>query len=290
VSWVDIEENFHFYALDVPLTPNRQRELVCDLAERIKDTRIGPRIPPVLVIFDGMNEAMALHGWDIRDESGVAAFRRVLVKPFKNAGAATLICDHVVKDREKRGRAPLGSIHKLNGLDGAAYLLETTEPMGQGKRGASRLYVTKDRPGALRKHGTAENSLPGKTYMGMFTVDSVIADGQFNETYTDVRCFAPTESQQSAETVDKYQQKDNRALEAAKRCIESSHGKPVTTSEIRAIAKMRHEDVSDSLTRLAECGKLFRTGSGRAHLWSLPVAGERMVPGSGSKDPGTTEP
>lgn len=270
VRWIDIRENFHFVALDVPLTPDRYTELEHDVAERMKSTRNNPFIPPVLVVIDGMNEAMALHGWDIRDESGVAAFRRTLIKPFKKIGAATLICDHVVKDREKRGRTPLGSIHKLNGLDGAGLLLENVDPMGQGKRGASKLYVTKDRPGALRKHGSVDNSLPGKTYMGMFIVDSVPADEFSPQSYIDVSIVPPSPQETSVGTVDKHQEKDDNVFAVAKACMESNNGIPVNTRDIRAIAKMRHEDVSDSLTRLAEADRLTRTGSGRAVLWGLP--------------------
>ncbi len=56
---------------------------------------------PTLVINDGVNEAMSLHGWGIHDEDGAAAYRRHLVKPFTAVGAAVLSADHVVKDREK---------------------------------------------------------------------------------------------------------------------------------------------------------------------------------------------
>ena len=56
--------------------------------------------PPSLVVLDGVNEAMALHGWGIRDEDGAAEFRRRLVKPCTSVGAATLATDHVVKNPE----------------------------------------------------------------------------------------------------------------------------------------------------------------------------------------------
>lgn len=271
VRWIDISENFHFIAPDVPLTEVRINELMTDLAQRIRKTRIGPYMPPTLVIFDGVNEAMSLHGWDIRDETGVAMFRRRLIQRFKTHGAAILTCDHVVKDRDKRGRTPLGSIHKLNSLDGAAYLLENTEPMGQGGRGASRVFVTKDRPGAIRKHGVADRTTPGKTYVGMLIVDSVTAD-EFNpESYIDLSIVPPKPEETTTPVVDKYQVTDDRVFEVAEQCIRDS-GKPVTTTNIRANAKMRYEDVADSLERLTTgpTPRLVRHGSGRAHLYSLP--------------------
>lgn len=265
----DIEENFHFVSLDVPLTETRYSELVWDVGARILNTGNIPVIPPILVIFDGMTEAMALHGWDIRDESGVAAFRRHLIQPFKKAGMATLICDHVVKDRDKRGRTPLGSVHKLNGLDGAAFLLETKDPFGRGKRGAARLFVVKDRPGALRRHGLPDKSIPGKTYMGMQVVDSVTED-EFNpQSYVDLSIIPPSPEETAAEPVDRNQITDDRTMEALRKLRESGSG-PFSTRKVRAVAGMDKETVAVSLERLTVAGHVTHSsGPNRAELWDL---------------------
>lgn len=126
---------------------------------------------PTLVIFDGVNEAMALHRWAIREEDGAAEYRRRLVKPCTRVGAAVLSLDHVVKDAERRTRNALGSIHKGNGLSGSLILLENAEPFGRGQRGRSHVFVTKDRPGFLRRHGKPDPKVPGKTFMGELVVD-----------------------------------------------------------------------------------------------------------------------
>lgn len=146
--------------------------------------------PPALVILDGINEAMSLHANDIRDENGVAQFRARLVKPFTAVGAAVIGADHVVKDTERRGRGPLGSIHKGNALNGALILLENREPFGRGQRGVSRVYVTKDRPGYLRRHGQPDRKVPGKTYMG----DLVVDDTRDRVSYLDLHVFPPIDS------------------------------------------------------------------------------------------------
>jgi hypothetical protein len=135
-------------------------------------------VSPTLVVLDGVNEAMALHGWSIREEDGAARFRRYLVKPFTAVGVATLSADHVVKDTERRGRTALGSIHKVNGLSGALFLLETAEPFGRGARGRSHLSVLKDRPGYLRQHGRPDKSQRGKTYLGELVVDDTRPTGR----------------------------------------------------------------------------------------------------------------
>ena len=126
---------------------------------------------PALVVLDGVNEGMVLHGYSIREEDGAAMFRRMLVKPATRAGATVLSCDHVVKDPQARGRAAIGSVHKVNAVDGAVIMVENTKPFGRGRRGESRIFVTKDRPGAHRATGH-ETDIPGKTYMGKLIVDS----------------------------------------------------------------------------------------------------------------------
>jgi hypothetical protein len=125
---------------------------------------------PTLVVHDGVNEAMALHGADIMAADGASAFRRALIIPCTRTGAATLACDHLPKDREGRGRDAYGSVHKGNALDGARIVLENTKPFGRRLQGISYVFVTKDRPGHLRNHGRPSN-LPGKTFMGTLFVD-----------------------------------------------------------------------------------------------------------------------
>jgi hypothetical protein len=130
---------------------------------------IEPLLTPVpsLVVFDGVNEGMALHGADIMAADGASAFRRLLVLPFANAGAATLACDHTPHG----GRvAEYGSVHKGNALDGTRINLENVSPFGRRLRGRSSVFVTKDRPGFLRAHGRP-TKVPGKTFMGTLIVD-----------------------------------------------------------------------------------------------------------------------
>jgi bifunctional DNA primase/polymerase-like protein len=114
---------------------------------------------PSLVVLDGVNEAMALHGMGIFDADGAADFRRRLVKPWKRAGAAVLSLDHVAKSEEGRSSGyAYGAVGKGNGLDGAMLQLENAEPFGDGRRGVTNVYVTKDRHGQLRKLGRPKES------------------------------------------------------------------------------------------------------------------------------------
>ena len=153
----DILRSLRFVGPERPVSPEALAELL--------------QPAPSLVVFDGVNEAMALHRWAIREEDGAAEFRRRLVKPCTRVGAAVLSLDHVVKDAERRARTALGSVHKVNGLSGALILLENAEPFGRGQRGRSHVHVMKDRPGFLRRHGQPDPKVPGKTFMGEFIID-----------------------------------------------------------------------------------------------------------------------
>lgn len=170
-----IAERFHFVAPARPVTDAQITRLIADPA-------------PTLVILDGVNEGMAMHSAGIRDEDGVALFRRLLITPFIRAGCAVLTCDHVVKDRENRGRYALGSIHKGNALSGALILLENADPFGRGARGRSHIYVTKDRPGHLRRHGRGTKT-SGKTFMGEMIVD----DTRTHVSYLDLAILPPAD-------------------------------------------------------------------------------------------------
>ena len=124
---------------------------------------------PSLVVHDGVNEAMSLHSAG-QDVDGASFFRRTLVLPFTRRGAASLACDHLPMVRDGSRRDAYGTVHKGNTLDGARIMLENETPFGRGLRGASHVFVTKDRPGHLRAHGRPTKT-PGKTFAGTLVID-----------------------------------------------------------------------------------------------------------------------
>lgn len=148
---------------------------------------------PALVVHDGVNEAMALHGME-QSVEGASAFRRRLVKPCLAVGAASLACDHMPMTRDGGRLDAYGTVHKGNALDGARIALENTEPFGQRLRGASYVYVTKDRPGSLRTHGKSTKKA-GKTFMGTLVVD----DSQSRGPDFELKFFAPKDAEDAPE-------------------------------------------------------------------------------------------
>jgi hypothetical protein len=132
-----IRERFRYVRPDEPIT------------DAARDALIG--LSPALVVIDGLTEALAVEALDMANNQDVAEFYKRLARPFARAGAAVLLIDHVVKDREARGRYAIGAQHKLAGVD-VAYRLDVAQPCGRGREGLVKITVTKDRPGFIREH------------------------------------------------------------------------------------------------------------------------------------------
>lgn len=133
------------------------------------------RVRPSLVVLDGLNEATLMHQQKV-DMDGWSLFRREVVVPFKNGGAAVLGCDHIPMGADETRRDAYGTLHKGAILDGARLMLINQEPFGRNRRGRSSLFVTKDRPGQLRSHGKPAKT-PGVTFMGTLVVDDSQSNG-----------------------------------------------------------------------------------------------------------------
>jgi len=105
-----------------------------------------------LAVVDGVTEALALLADPAGDIEGkvIEYVTRLPRRIARQTGAAVIQVDHVTKSTESRGRFALGSQHKMNSLDGAAYTVEVAEPLGLGLRGVVVLRIAKDRPGTLR--------------------------------------------------------------------------------------------------------------------------------------------
>lgn len=169
-----VAKTFHYVRPDDALGTGLHRD---DLDALLREVR------PTLGVVDGVTEAMTMHGLSPNDNTDVAKFGRMLPRRLAAAGAASVSLDHVTKSTEGRGRYSLGAVHKLNGLDGAAYVLENRSSFGVGLVGRSTINIAKDRPGQLRKH--ALSSSGGLHWMGDLVLDSQ-AEG-----FADVQVVAP---------------------------------------------------------------------------------------------------
>ena len=141
-----IRQRFAYMRPETPIGPSDAGDLAAIMGD----------LHPTMGVIDGVTEAMALHGLEMTDNTDVARFGALLPQPLTARGAAVVMLDHVTKSAETRGRYQIGAVHKLNGLNGAAYLLDNRSPFGIGITGRSTVYIAKDRPGQLRRH-----ALPG---------------------------------------------------------------------------------------------------------------------------------
>lgn len=171
-----ISERFAYIRPEEPLTANFNK---LDLGQAIHDLK------PTFVPVDGVTEGMSMHGLELKDNSDVARFGRILLRPIAETGAAVATLDHVTKDREGRGRYAIGGVHKLNGLNGAMYVLENRTPFGVGVTGKSTVRISKDRPGQLRRHALPHTS--GLHWFADFTLHS------HDETFAEASLTTPIE-------------------------------------------------------------------------------------------------
>lgn len=208
-------------------------------ADDLREILTGYR--PALCVIDGITEAMTLHGMDPLSNRDIAAFGRLVPRSIADAGPAVVCLDHVVKSSENRGKYALGGVHKLNGLDGAALVMENVKPFGVGLEGLSRVRIAKDRPGQLRKH-----ALTGKESLMWF------ADLKLNshaEGFLEVEVVAPTARSEEDFRPSMVMAKISKALE--------EHG-PMPQREILSTVKGRREIARDALALMQRDGYVSR--------------------------------
>jgi hypothetical protein len=172
-----IGKRFHFIRPDEPL----------DDAGRLEIERLLG-YPITLAVIDGLTDALAIHGVDLRDNTEVANWMRDLPHGLRRRGVSVIVNDHVTKDSESRGRYAIGAQHKLAKVD-VSYSLQMKAPLGRGLEGLVLIRVTKDRPGHVRS--LAKNkvvaemiatSLPGGAMDLALEAPSEEAEGPFRPT------------------------------------------------------------------------------------------------------------
>src|SRR5882762_2963464 len=257
-----IVDDLVFIGAEHPVPPGRIDE-ICD--ERV----------PVLVVLDGQNEAMALHGQKINDPDGAADYRRRLVKPWTRYGAAVVSADHVVKDPNQNGHGyALGSVHKLNGISGAAFLVENREAFGIGMKGNSGVYVVKDRPGMLRNVATPTN-VARKYHLAEMVIDDT-GDRWELVLHAPNPDDGPDPEFESMREDRRQGELDDEVYAVAAELI--GKGLDVSASLVSANVRRKKASVLEALHRLVATERLVNVSYGRAARYDLPSP--PSVPGS----------
>ena len=127
----------------------------------------------VLIIIDGVTEALSLWAKESKDNDAITAWMRQFPRAVAAAsGAAVVLVDHVTKNAETRGRFAIGGQAKLATIDGAAYLVEPLEVLAPGRTGSLTVRVTKDRPGFVRKIAGMYRKSDRTQEVAVITIDS----------------------------------------------------------------------------------------------------------------------
>ncbi|HEY5161110.1 MAG TPA: AAA family ATPase [Gaiellaceae bacterium] len=179
VVWIDFEmspRSIHARLLDLGATEEElSRFLYLHPSESIRDKQIQADLvtlmatyTPSLAVVDAMPEALALHELDGNSNADVATFYSVVLAPFRTDYAAVDVIDHVTKDRETRGRWPIGAQYKLGGAD-LGLSVEVVKGFSRGQTGLARLHVRKDREGILSHPYACELELTSDADTGRIT-------------------------------------------------------------------------------------------------------------------------
>jgi hypothetical protein len=169
-----ISKLFAYVQPDEPLGEEQRTELL----EHMKT------IDCRLVVLDGFNPLLVLHGLDPDSGKDVERFYR-LIAPFKRSGAAVLLTDNVVKSKEARGTWAIGSERKKSKAE--VHLgLRAVEKFSRGHDGKSKIDVHKDRPGHLERPSPGmlglESGDGGRVLWRVDSDHSVSEEGGFRPT------------------------------------------------------------------------------------------------------------
>ncbi|WP_406225344.1 DNA primase [Streptomyces anulatus] len=247
----DILERFHYVRPENQMGPVDAVDLEAVLQKQ-----------PTLAIVDGVTEGMSLFGLELKDNTDIAKFGRMLLRPLMNSGAAVVTLDHVVKSAENRGRYSIGGVHKLNGLNGVMYILENRTPFGIGVTGKSTIRVAKDRPGQIRKNGLSHSS-------GMHWYADLVVKSESQE-YAEAHLYSPRVRDEEAREDDE----DLKRINGIKRKILDAIGKarePLTGKGVEDRVVGKAADIRRALADLVDSGQVAACpGPRNATLHSIP--------------------
>jgi AAA domain len=166
----------------------RPSEPMTDEAVLADVTRMVGFARPSLVVVDAFTGALELHGHDPVSGVAIEGFYRTVMAPLEAYGAASLLLDHVAKNRDARGKFAIDSQRKVGGVDvHLGFRLVT--PFARGTTGLATITTHKDRPGHLPRPRAGELELVSDP--DTFAVRWRIRSGE-TSTEPDPDTFRPT--------------------------------------------------------------------------------------------------
>jgi len=263
----DLAAQFHYVRPGTTPTPAALKAFIA---------RIGD-LGPSLIVVDGVTEAMVMLGLELKENTEIAKFGRMLLRPLADTGAAVVPLDHVVKNNESRGRYALGGVHKLNAVDGVQYMLEAVRPFGINTEGRSRLRVAKDRPAQIRKH-----ALPGGRNPMHWFADLVIRSE--GDEFAEAHLYPPIQhepdpSERTADEQRAAQEEDDiKEREEAVLRVLAKAKEPLSKNAVEELIPGRASVTRRALTRLVHAGRVAtEPGPRKSTLHRLPETEEKTT-------------
>jgi hypothetical protein len=188
-----------------------------------------------VVVIDTLAAILAMHGLDEDRTPQVLQFLVPVCRPLAREGAAVVLLDHVVKNREERGRWARGASGKLGEVD-AAWTVQTLQSFSRSRSGHVRLKIAKDRYGALGNEGDV-------------AADVIVEVGNQGRTVT------ITASPPSDATVWEYRT-PTAAMQAVSEFLEGLGGVPVSQTRIETAVSFKRDTVRRAIAALIRSGHL----------------------------------
>lgn len=197
-------------------------------------------------LIDAAAGAFDATGLDDNSRKDAETFARLWIRPLWQRGIATLLLDHVTKDRESRGKYAIGSERKTGAAD--IHLgFDALKALSRGGNGLVKATVHKDRPGFLARPTAAMLDLTSAPDTHAITVQ--IRDPHPTDDHGD---FRPTI----------YMERVSRALE--------KNDGPMSRNEIEEAVKGKRDYVRDALDWLLKDGHTTEIdGPRRARIVTL---------------------
>lgn len=208
-----------------------------------------------LIVLDGINALLALHGVDGNNTNEVTAFNRYVFEPWAASGACVAGLDHVGKPGPGGAQTTaIGSQAKKSVISGSSLRLKMTTTFGRSKLGKATVFVEKDRPGHIRGIECPDHSIA-----------ELIADDR-NGTKIELQVSPWVDKEANAQ--DRQVTLDKQFEEALSRGPQSRQGLADLLSFSPTESKYR-----DALMRLIANGSITVQKQGKVmlHFWREPL-------------------